>query len=641
MKKRLFTCFLAWLCLIGSELKSQVAWSPEADLSIRSELLRGGDSRPDISQLKDYGLVDSDLDSGAGEGEGIPQTAPVTVFIDQMEYDADDHESDSKSLDSSQNHPLAPERAEEAAYPGAANHPGREEYSTPAQKGEENTTLIYGEIINPDSLSPLMLSSTPYYVDPNSQFAVESKTIETLPGEFFDGLLNNGTRKFSVELPLSDRVGYFTLTAGDRTLIDNFLVIPGDSIKINLDLRSYYVSFAGKNAPFYELQYLLAREENRVAFQSPRQLVLGANSSLLQKQENLDKIRFFQNQFGNSLNVISSPKTNLKNQVASLENPENSLASRLDYLRFFEDKLDAELLELIRLDLMAEHYRGVIASIRNFSWEKLPAEFSPEELDSVQVKLRGLLENLPGVESSPSAQLVSRGFLGMEVERLALLGLIKGESLLSGITASHEGEVADRIKAGFLSRYLGQYPKPEAILENYLRTMSFDPWVSRVESLKRSHIPGDSFLDFAMVNAQGDPVNSASFKGKPTLVYVYFSTCRHSADFFNDFLFPLYRETSSMDYELVAISVDEDQDLWKSRLEKYSDQSITNLNISGKEREAFISSYEIFGFPKVFLLDESGVIQSFKIEGWDQDSRKAHVLQHLGLIDNHTKPSKP
>jgi cytochrome oxidase Cu insertion factor (SCO1/SenC/PrrC family) len=505
----------------------------------------------------------------------------------------------------------------------------------------QSSVLIYGELINPDSLGPLIMTSIPYYVDPNSQFGYVSREIKTQPGEFFDGVLNSGVRKFTEVMPVTNRTGYFSLTIGDRSLIDKFLVIPGDSIKLNLDLRNNHISFAGKNSAFYELQYLLAREENRKAFQAPQQLVLGAKSSLLQKKENLDKISFYQQQFGNSLEVISSPKVNLQNQVDLLENPKKALDTRLDYLRFFGEELDNGLLELIRLDLMAEHYRGVIASIRNFSWEKLPSEFSPEELDSVQVRLRSLLENLPGLEASRSAKLVSRGFLGMEVERLVLLGLIKGESLLSGIQASHEEEMADRIKAGFLSRYLAQYPEPEAVLENYLNTMSFDPWVSRVKSLKRSHIPGDPFLDYTMINDHGDSVGSSSFKGKPTLVYVYFSTCRHSADFFNDFLFPLYRETSSLDYDLVAISVDEDQELWRSRLGKYSDPSITNLNISGEERESFIKTYEIFGFPKVFILDELGVIQSFKIEGWDQESRKAHVLQHLGLIDNQRKTTKP
>ena len=96
-----------------------------------------------------------------------------------------------------------------------------------------------------------------------------------------------------------------------------------------------------------------------------------------------------------------------------------------------------------------------------------------------------------------------------------------------------------------------------------------------------------------------------------------------------------------MGYQLIALSVDDDPELWKARLDKFSDPSLLNLNISGKEKETFVQSYEIFGFPKVFLLDESGKITAFKIEGWDKASMKTYVMENLGLSSSTQTNPKP
>lgn len=485
------------------------------------------------------------------------------------------------------------------------------------------------------------MSSSPYFVDANSQFGQSIQEINPIPGEFFDGVLNKAVRKFKVQVDLSDRLGYFSLHIGYRALLENFLIIPGDSLKINLDLQSFQVSFAGKNAAFYELQYLLAREADRQVFDAPRQLILSPSSAILTKEENVAKWEFFKTQFGSQLKVVSGTKESLQNQFRQLAFPQETLSTRLEYLDFFKGKMDSGLWDYIRLDLMSKHYRGVIASIRNFSLDLLGKEYSEAESDSITEKLIWELENLKGLESSDQVKLVSQGFLGMEIERQTLLAVLKDISFLTQLESKYSGELADRIKAGFLSRFLKQYPDPEDILSTYLNGMSHEPWMARVESLKRSTIPGDPFLELTMRNLNGDQVSSSSFKGKPTLLYVYFSTCSHSADYFDKYLFPIYQATRDLGYQMIALSVDEDQELWKSRLDKFSDPSITNLNISGFQKEAFVQGYEIFGFPKVFLLDASGRIAAFKIEGSDLASLKANVLDKLDLKSSNQSFPNP
>ncbi|WP_222116011.1 thioredoxin-like domain-containing protein, partial [Algoriphagus algorifonticola] len=88
----------------------------------------------------------------------------------------------------------------------------------------------------------------------------------------------------------------------------------------------------------------------------------------------------------------------------------------------------------------------------------------------------------------------------------------------------------------------------------------------------------------------------------------------HSASYFKNYLFPLYQELEAEGIKLIAISVDEDSDLWKERISKYSDPSIPNFNLRGISKERWKELYEITSFPRVMLLDRDSRILSFDIK---------------------------
>lgn len=98
MKKFLFTCFPALLCLpvtsgIGSaSTLDQVVQSPNAEHPKGSAPYRGGDSRSDYSSFADFGLVDKYQDLGAGKEGAVSLPAPVTVF-------AGSSQNESRTLD--------------------------------------------------------------------------------------------------------------------------------------------------------------------------------------------------------------------------------------------------------------------------------------------------------------------------------------------------------------------------------------------------------------------------------------------------------------------------------------------------------------------------------------------------------------
>jgi len=124
------------------------------------------------------------------------------------------------------------------------------------------------------------------------------------------------------------------------------------------------------------------------------------------------------------------------------------------------------------------------------------------------------------------------------------------------------------------------------------------------------------------VDLGGNQLTEEELKGEATLLYFYFSSCSHSASYFENYLFPLYQEVKDQGVRLIAVSVDEDPDFWKSRIEKYSDASLLNVNLRGESKKKWKEVYEIHGYPKIMFLDRDAHILSFDIRtlGEDQES---------------------
>ena len=140
-----------------------------------------------------------------------------------------------------------------------------------------------------------------------------------------------------------------------------------------------------------------------------------------------------------------------------------------------------------------------------------------------------------------------------------------------------------------------------------------------------------------MTDLDGNSLTWDDLQGKPTLLYFYFSTCTHSARFFREYLWPLYQELGeSKSLNLVAISIDNDQELWKKSIAEYSNPALTNLNLPIKDSKNWLDHYLIHSYPRVFLLDSSGNLLSLRVR---EDSYGALKASVLSLLESENKSS--
>jgi hypothetical protein len=498
---------------------------------------------------------------------------------------------------------------------------GQEGESSPVPLGE-SVALIYGELINPDSLSPLQIEVRPYYLDRKSTFMVEVLEPELRVGETFDGVMNPIVRKFSSSLSLEDRPGYFSVILGGRPLLEDFIVFPGDSLKVELDLRYLDVLFGGVDAAFYEAQYAIQREARRLVFDAPRQLVARADSRLLSKPGNLEKLSYFQGEFGSHLLVMNPGKESLDYLLQGLLPDNPQVKAQMDILKTYRDALDAFEYQLLEAQIYGSTYYSVLTNVRKFHYPEFASRFTKAEQERYKRTILDSFRNFPEENMSDEVELVSKDYLNYSLERSMLTALFEKRSLLGVVDSLYSNEMAEKLKTAYLSNYLSQLPDQPYVLEKYLEVVHSYPWRERIESLKRSHVPGGMVEPVVLVDLSGNKLTEQNLIGKPTLLYFYFSSCSYSASYFKNYLYPLYEEVRDQGVQLIAVSVDEDPEFWKSRIAKYSDPSLLNVNLRGQSKTHWKEIYEIHGYPKIMFLDRDAHILSFDIRnlGTDQES---------------------
>jgi hypothetical protein len=132
----------------------------------------------------------------------------------------------------------------------------------PASPDSLTSALIYGELINPDSLGPVKLIFTPIKLTERYSLGKEELIAATEAGTFFDGVLDPRVRKFKVQLPKTSGYSYLSLQIGDRIILNDFLVSSSDSLMIGIDFSSLQVSFSGPKSNWFEAQYEIQRSIN-------------------------------------------------------------------------------------------------------------------------------------------------------------------------------------------------------------------------------------------------------------------------------------------------------------------------------------------------------------------------------------------
>jgi glutathione peroxidase-family protein len=136
----------------------------------------------------------------------------------------------------------------------------------------------------------------------------------------------------------------------------------------------------------------------------------------------------------------------------------------------------------------------------------------------------------------------------------------------------------------------------------------------------------DSRLDFSLPDLRGDSVRLSSMKGKVFLLDFWASWCV-PCRFSNKQLVKLYTKYKENGFEILSVSLDENQKDWKKAVNK---DKITwlQINDNGGWNAVSAMKWNINSIPASFLIDKTGNVVAFDPEKQELENK---IRQLLGL----------
>jgi cytochrome oxidase Cu insertion factor (SCO1/SenC/PrrC family) len=517
--------------------------------------------------------------------------------------------------------------------------------SLPEQEGAISSAhrgaIIYGEFINPDSLSPIQIRFESYLLMPGKALQQTQLDVKTDHGTFFDGVLDPRVRKFNVSLPFTSDFAYFSLSVKGRVLLEDFLISSDDSVKINVNLENATLLFAGPKSDWFEVQYQIARAKQQVRFDSPRTLVQSNPEEFLDQKDYRAQWERANSDFGARLNIAGFGSSGIQSRLEALNIADYGSIPGFEVLEDFKDQLEFAQYSALKVDLIGKYFASKISSFRKYQLVTPAALGDSLSVAEAEALLPELNKSLRHEIEKLKPTMFSVGYNQFLFEWVKLKSMETGESWQELVVQEFEGEIKDKLLTSFVEEELAKGYFTTGYLDQILPKLNSEPWKSHLDSLQRRLKLGVELESVKFETLEGKNFSLDEFEGMPTLLYFYFSTCAHSANYFNNYLWPIYQETAKQaGYRLVAVSVDDDQKLWKSSLGRYSDPSLLNLNLSQTANQNWLDYYLVDAFPRTMLIDAKGNLLSLNLTGEDYESYKANLLKLLSTPVSSTTSNK-
>lgn len=136
---------------------------------------------------------------------------------------------------------------------------------------------------------------------------------------------------------------------------------------------------------------------------------------------------------------------------------------------------------------------------------------------------------------------------------------------------------------------------------------------------------GDVMPDFELPQHDGQPSNLHSLLGnKLTIVDIWASWCAPCRKENRDYLAPLYAAYKEKGLEIIAYSIDNDEDAWKKAIAKDQAAWIHSSHLTG-DSTPFMEALRITTIPANFILDPNGKVIAKNVYG----EELANLVQKL------------
>lgn len=487
--------------------------------------------------------------------------------------------------------------------------------SPPATAGPENRpapVVVYGELLGYEEGDSITVKFQEHLFDETSK--VPAPTVikpDWEDGGVFKGVHPGVGRIFRLTTPTFQSPGYLSLRNGRTGYLDNYLVGPGDSIKISINKLNFTLSFSGPAAEKFNLQRALDQQLATFFGNGSSKANLLVSRKLTPEQE--ETLKATQASFGREVEAILSFEQALGTMKVDAERLDDSMVRTVtkSYSPFVSEHflklVETEYLSRMRLPLVSTFYRHYARVLGEHDNDLLLEQYEKFYANHIQ-SMEDLSGFTTGMEQSYS-------YLDLMAQLMKIKAKIEGETAPDLISAIPRVELREALLTRYFLEKRNLTRTGPEVLGELLPSIGHEPYKSILTGLYQRHSSGEKLEPFTFQDLHGNPRKLDEFSGKVILMDFWFSGCKACINMNTDILQKLAdRYAGQEDFVMLSISSDRKEELWKRSLHsgKYAPESSVHLN-TGSEggQHPFLKHYNIHLYPHLMLIGKDGkLIQS-------------------------------
>lgn len=420
---------------------------------------------------------------------------------------------------------------------------------------------------------------------------------------------------FKFDLPDISKPVYISLKYGKNYFFHHYLIMPGDSIQLFIDLEKNQTVFSGPSAAAFKCQYEIQGIETTQEFELGVALMTGNAETWLNENNNRylyekDKEEF--GSFGKLIKIVTPQSDyHMERIFKKLTNPPAN--DQLDILNSYKKQLDPLRYEILKADIIGKTYASIIHEFTDRVYFKNKSNNNQTELKKLDDFYIKFIKPLSTDHVPDELKIYSAYYTDYLIE----MAVAKSEaetkrSVFGYLVSNYRGPLRDKLIGRFIFEYSKRMPTKDKMIKEALELVKVPEIYEFLKSLNTNQSKGSIAYNFRLQDEKGQWVEMADLKGKLVLMDFWYTGCVGCKVLNQNILKHVKKHFKDNDeFVIVSISIDKDYKNWIKSVKKgdYTSEEALNLFTMGKgEDHELIKHYDITAYPTLILIDKQGKI---------------------------------
>lgn len=434
------------------------------------------------------------------------------------------------------------------------------------------------------------------------------KTV-TKKGNFFGAY---GQYVFKVTIPDVFDTGYIRIESSKDVLLKEYLVEPGDSIKILFDQRYRRTVFGGPSAKKFQLISDLEQADASKQFEVDRPVLAKKISDILRTDSLIQAYKVnSKNSFGNMFEIkfMYSPQY-LKQLGIEISKKPSQLYGWNIFTRY-EGLITPKVYSILQANVVGDHL-SVALSDFNQLYKAAQKDKKTQLLDSLNQMYYDVIEKIPDTIFSDSIIVASSSYNYVLLAKAHIQSKVQNISPYEILKKNYSGVLREKLILAYFIENIARLENASELMNDAFTYFKTEVFKDTLRKLYDASKIGSKAYNFALKDTKGNVVKLSDFKGKIVFIDFWYTGCLSCSKFYTAHLSKVeshYKEDQN--FVFLSISSDKDVRNWLKSIDGglYTSKHTLNLYTNGQgSNHPILSEYGVYGYPSQVLIDRSGKI---------------------------------